>query len=235
MKTQRKSSRRPYLPTRNNRWKWMAGATAAGMTASQAGAITINLANNYISATGGNHLNADLTGDGHPDITIANPFFSRVYAFTSPGIPNAYYARYWARANVNGIQAYGWADNDGGVGEVILGLQAKGFYGLYSQIWSASLTGTIPIFFKDLHINGGAPTEGSLEVTVSAGGRAEIQLDSFTYQGSSPTILDRGSIDSIPDGGSTLALLALGAGGVVSLRRWRATRSGKLPLSAQFP
>ena len=45
----------------------MAGATAAtaaGVTTSQAGLVTITLSNNYISATGGNHLNADLTGDG---------------------------------------------------------------------------------------------------------------------------------------------------------------------------
>src|SRR5437660_11727056 len=74
MKTQRENNRGLCLQTKNNRWKWMAGATAAtaaGVTAAQAGTITINLLNNYISATGGNHLNADLTGDGHPDLTIA--------------------------------------------------------------------------------------------------------------------------------------------------------------------
>ena len=65
MKTQKNKSQRLYLQTKNKRWKWMAGATAAtaaGVTASQASTITINLLNNYISATGGNHLNADLTG-----------------------------------------------------------------------------------------------------------------------------------------------------------------------------
>src|SRR5256886_16756295 len=75
MKTQRENNRVLGLQTKNNRWKWMAGATAAtaaGVTASQAGTITVNLLNNYISATGGNHLNADLTGDGQPDVTIAN-------------------------------------------------------------------------------------------------------------------------------------------------------------------
>jgi len=57
----------------------MAGATAAtaaGVTASNASAITINLLNNYISGAGGNHLNADLTGEGHLDLTIASPFTS---------------------------------------------------------------------------------------------------------------------------------------------------------------
>ena len=57
----------------------MAGATAAtaaGVSASQASTITITLNNNYISAEGGNHLNADLTGDGNPDLTIANAFYT---------------------------------------------------------------------------------------------------------------------------------------------------------------
>ena len=56
----------------------MAGATAAsaaGVSASYASLITVNLTNNFISATGGNHLNADLTGDGQSDLTIANAFY----------------------------------------------------------------------------------------------------------------------------------------------------------------
>src|SRR2546423_3121161 len=78
MKAQKKNRRGLYLQTRNKRWKWMAGATAAtaaGVNASQAGTITINLVGNYISAIGGNHLNADLTGDGHSDLTISYAVF----------------------------------------------------------------------------------------------------------------------------------------------------------------
>ena len=51
MKTQKKSGKGLYLQKTNKRWKWMAGATAAtaaGVTASQASTITINLVNNYI-------------------------------------------------------------------------------------------------------------------------------------------------------------------------------------------
>ncbi|PYK70003.1 MAG: hypothetical protein DME44_13000 [Verrucomicrobia bacterium] len=68
--------------------------------------------------------------------------------------------------------------------------------------------------FKDLHINGGKLTAGSLEVTVSAGHRGDgsptIQLDSFTYK--------------TPDQGSSLALLAMGVGGILALRRSRAAQ-----------
>src|SRR5438067_9367036 len=100
MKTQKNHCKGLYTQTRNKRWKWMAGATAAtaaGVTASQAGTITVNLLNNYISATGGNHLNADLTGDGQPDLAIANAFNS-VYYRTY--ISCALYA---AAGNLNGL------------------------------------------------------------------------------------------------------------------------------------
>src|SRR5882757_3663381 len=108
MKTQKKNGQSLYLQIRNKRWKWMAGATAAtaaGVSASQAGTITVNLLNNYISATGGNHLNADLTGDGQPDLTIANAFYS-VRNPISPGSGGFTYPslnNYRARVDLNGV------------------------------------------------------------------------------------------------------------------------------------
>jgi hypothetical protein len=72
----------------------MAGATAAttaGVTASHAGLITINLINNFISAIGGNHLNADLTGDGQSDLIIANAFNSRrIHTSDARGSPRSF-------------------------------------------------------------------------------------------------------------------------------------------------
>jgi hypothetical protein len=63
-----------------------------------------------------------------------------------------------------------------------------------------------------VHINRGKLTAGSLQVTVFAGfgfpdSGAKIQLDSFTY--------------ATPEHGSSLALLAMGAAGLVALRQWR--------------
>jgi hypothetical protein len=193
----------------------MAGATAAtaaGVTASQANAITINLVGNYISGRyigGGNHLNADLTGDGHPDLTIANVDY---------GDDNA-------RVSLNGVYAFALFHNSGPPGQsgfMRLGSQRATWFRLqhYSGTTvytttrgTLSLMGSIPIFFKDLHINGGAPTRGSLGVTVFG---SYIVLDSLTYN--TPVQF---SSRAIPDQGSSLALLAMGAGGVLALRRSR--------------
>ena len=206
----------------------MAGATAAtaaGVTASQANAITINLLNNYISFDSGNNLNADLTGDGHPDLTIAN---------AHAGYPSEYgdYGHRVARVTLNGVKAVAFWDDSGVTfrnfdGNVRLGSRGahySAFIGpggttLHSY-GTHSLTGSIPIFFKDLHINGGAPTEGSLEVTVFVfSADPGVQLDSFSYN--TPV---QGLSRAVPDQGSSLALLAMGAGGVLALRRWRAVQ-----------
>src|SRR5882724_1639239 len=224
MKQQGKKARDGYPHKTNNRWKWMAGATAAtaaGVTASEGGTITINLLNNYISATGGNHLNADLTGDGHPDLTIAGAAYS-VRNPISPGSGGFTYPsfnKYRARVDLNGVHASAFADNDYAYGYVHLGLQSKRFGPFtFGPPFYASLTGSIPISFKDVHINGGVLTKGSLKVTVFAGtglnnNSTRVQLDSLTY--------------NTPDQGSSLALLAMGAGGVLALRRWRSSENAR--------
>jgi hypothetical protein len=214
MKTQKKHDRGLCCQTRNKRWKWMAGATAAtaaGVTATQASTITINLVGNYISGSGGNHLNADLTGDRQPDLTIANAAY--FYTRPSSGFTNL---RAFANVDLKGIHAHAYF-NGYVFATMTLGSRTAFFN---PQVNPTSpgptyLTGSIPITFKDLHINGGALTTGSLEVTVSvrgAHGPAEIDLDSLTYN----------TRNNIPDQGSTLALLAMGASGVLALRRWRA-------------
>ena len=82
----------------------MAGATAAtaaGVPASQASTITIDLVGNYISGSGGNHLNADVTGDGHPDLTITRASFSSGRFYSGSSRETHYMAL--ARVSLNGI------------------------------------------------------------------------------------------------------------------------------------
>ena len=186
----------------------MVGATAAGVTASQASTITINLVGNYISGSGGNHLNADLTGDGQSDMTIAGAF----YQFRSNPSVSTFATIGKAGVHLNGVHAYAFHSGHYPLGSERLGSKTGHITAGYG---TGSLNGSIPITFRDLHINNGALTEGSLEVTVTdfgPHGPAEIRLDSLTYN----------TRANIPDQGSSLALLAMGAGGILALRRWRA-------------
>jgi len=207
MKTQKKNGQSLYLQIRNKRWKWMAGATAAtaaGAVSAQGGMITVNLTDNFISSLE-NHLNADLTGDGQPDLTITNA----VNGYSS--IPDHGSFRF-AGVDLNGVHAF---DRFGFYDRVVtlsLGSKRTAFYigSIYEGYAPSQLVGSIPISFKDLHINGGRLTAGSLEVTVSAL-QTQIQLDSFTYN----------TRENLPDQGSSLALLAMGAGGILALRRLR--------------
>src|SRR5690349_4104495 len=108
----------------NNRWKWMAGATAAtaaGVGSSQASLVTVNLNNNFISATGGNHLNADLTGDGQADVMIMNAAYRVAYRLTSNGVVFPSFNQYFATVDINGIQARAFFDNDYAYGVARLG------------------------------------------------------------------------------------------------------------------
>ena len=185
----------------------MAGATAAtaaGAVSAQGGMITVNLTDNFISSLE-NHLNADLTGDGQPDLTITNA----VNGYSS--IPDHGSFRF-AGVDLNGVHAF---DRFGFYDRVVtlsLGSKRTAFYigSIYEGYAPSQLVGSIPISFKDLHINGGRLTAGSLEVTVSAL-QTQIQLDSFTYN----------TRENLPDQGSSLALLAMGAGGILALRRLR--------------
>jgi hypothetical protein len=212
MKTQ-KNSQSFYLQKKNKRWKWMIGATAAttaGVAGSNASLVTVNLLDNYISSLGGNHLNADLTGDGQPDLSITHAANSYYRNIITTGSNSRLRLLATAGVNLNGVRASAYF-NYGESNFLRLGSERR--FNTYT------LTGSIPILFKDLHINGGAPTSGSLEVTVSllspTSINPNVQLDSFTYNNR-----------VVPDGGSSLALLAMGAGGILALRRWR-TEQGR--------
>jgi hypothetical protein len=213
MKTKKGSDRGLCLQARNKRWKWMAGATAAtaaGVTASQASTITINLVGNYISGSGGNHLNADLTGDGQPDMTITGAY----YHFRSSPSISTFHTFGTVGAHLNGVNAFAFHSGQYPLGTVRLGSKT-GYWAAGSG--TPSLHGSIPVTFKDLNINNGALTHGSLAVTVTVFGThgpAEIDLDSLTY-----------NTRNVADQGSTLALLAMGAGAIVALRRWRGAQA----------
>jgi hypothetical protein len=133
MKTKTKNSDRAYLEPTIKRWKWMAGATAAtaaGVTATQASTITINLVGNYISGSGGNHLNADLTGDGKPDLTIAGAY----YHFHSTPSISLFATISKASVKLNGVLAYAFHSGFYPLGTVRLGSKTGHWGGCRARV-----------------------------------------------------------------------------------------------------
>jgi hypothetical protein len=200
-----------------NRRSWLAGAaaSAAGGLAASANAdpVTVDLNNNDLTATA-NNLNPDLTGDSIPDIYLSSAH-DRSGPTSSGGMLRT------ARLHINGFYLF---------------LRTGTFYpgvALFSNANSPGLThltqesrsnrhdltvqGDIPFTFTDAAINGGLSTPAELLVEATDVNGAEIILESYTYDQLPPQSA------SAPDAGSTLALLALGAGGVMALRQRRKT------------
>jgi hypothetical protein len=235
MKKQENKAHGLYLKHSNLRWKWMAGATAAtaaGVTASHADLVTVPLFNNYITATSlpnqGFHLSADLTGDNHADVAMKS-FLST--QFTHKTLLFNRKTSSFAQVAINGVLArgyrlYSYMAQTSGIGGIRHHWAYAAKVGALSNAThktsvtrgfsqpmppgAVSVTSTIPFSFTDNSINGGVLTPGILYVTASSGnGHATVTLDQFTYN----TI-------PVPEP-SSLALLALGAGGVLAFRQRR--------------
>ena len=114
-------------------------------------------------------------------------YYRRSGTTTSNGSVHFHFQKFTEAVNINGVFAKGYDDGDGPFRYVILGSQRRSS-GNGSSPGDASLTGSIPISFRDLHINNGKLTSGSVEVTVTP---ARVQLDSFTYN-NTPATPDNG-------------------------------------------
>ena len=184
-----------------HRWLWMSSAvaaTGAALPSAHAVEVTVNLTGNYISTTGGDTLSPDLLNDGVPIIAFTHR------SITNKGTSYVRAAVGWS--TVLNLHTFKLRAYDLRTGVVI------GTSNTYGKSLDATNAQSWPIHFSDPNINGGAPTVGTLDVSVlSSPTEASITFDSFTYVSSA----------SVPDQPSTLALLALGAGGVLALRQRR--------------
>jgi hypothetical protein len=198
---------------KRRRWEWMAVATAASAaaaTSARAQQTTIVLHGNYLSG-GVDDLSADLGGDGVADFNIRNTFH---VSHPTAGLRS--FAAGVTAADQN-LQAF-WRTDAGGthrqaVVSVIGIRESSNKFGVDAGNPEESETENIFISFRgDPAINGGALTSGTLEVTgIASITNTEIEFDSFTY-------LENAA--AIPEA-SSLALLAIGATGVIALRQRR--------------
>jgi len=209
MKKGNKNSQMNGLPIRNHRWQWMAGAAAgavAGMTA-QATEQTVDLSDNYISASGGNHLNADLTGDGVADITITDADHSTTNAqigtyqttthstFTDPGFPttsgfstpvvstrSSYRQTRFAGVTIDGVKALAKFAFDTHRSTGSTQSTASVDSSSTTNNEPSEITQTIEIQFDgDPLINAGASTPGTLQVEAITDGSGEVEVELLSY------------------------------------------------------
>jgi len=202
--------------------KWLPGAMALAATTagSQAATVQITLFGNKISSTGGNQLNADLTGDLQSDITISQTSF-RAYSL---------------RVRVNGGRVIVAARPDSGIFSMAAAF-ADGYLGrsYVSGTVPMSMVNLNPITFSDSRINGGAETEGWLEVYAFNTSTIDhtAQLTRLIFDDSSTTRpmfssipdvqTEWGSISAVPEpSGFVTTALLLGAAGLIRRRQAKA-------------
>ena len=214
--------------------RFAVGALAiAGASAASGATVQITFANNYVSSSAGTtNFLADLTGD-----TLDDLFGVAGLSYGGPG--GGPFALVAAIGSSFALAMARAADSGSGA---LLGLLGDGWFGTVARTqpfdWvplAAGVDGfirglTVPYMrFNDSDINGGATTFGRLDLTVSHyGGEFKVQVHRLIFDDQSttaPTVLPSDLDDipvwtrsSVPEP-SSLALLALGAGGLLARRR----------------
>jgi hypothetical protein len=201
--------------------KWLPGAMALAATtaSSQAATVQITLTGNKISTVGGNDLKADLTGDGNADLAFV------AQAIVGAGISGwsvAFGIGAYLGASYFAPFANFFVDAAFAVGGVGVGSSGRAF-----PVAASYLN---PITFTDSRINGGTLTEGWLQVNAFNTSATDhtIQFARLIFDdanttrpgfASIPDVLTAWQVSAVPEPGSNLALLALGAGGLTLRRR----------------
>ena len=202
--------------------KWLPGAMALAATtaSSQAAIVQITLTGNKISSTGGNELKADLTGDGLDDLLVG----------TVINRSNSGFEVQLAKIQT-GLGGYVGAMRTSGFAFAVDAAFAIGAVGVAMENGTTPryIACLNPITFSDPGINGGGWTNGWLQVNAfnTSATNHTVELSRLIFDVASTT---RPSFDSIPgvqtlwvaavpEPGSNLALLALGAGGLTLRRR----------------
>lgn len=204
-----KTDRQSELP------RFVLGALAtAGASVANAATVQITLVNNYVANTangGGVNFNGDVTGDGVDDglIYITDPNTAIM------AVPSG--------LSASGRIAFG-------VGYAVLGAYGSEVGGS-SRV---SMRGVGPFSFTDARINNGLPTAGWLDHTATSGPDGqEVRLHRLIFDDESviaPIGVTSGGIyttwsgvSAVPEVSGSLALLALGAGGLLTRRRAKLT------------
>jgi hypothetical protein len=211
--------------------KWLPGAMALAATAasSQAAVVQITLTGNKLTSLGVNTLNADVTGDGAPDITLSNVYFgvdANGSAGAGFGFANGirfradYFTSGYFQVMRNKPPGFGLP-----VG-LALGTSGSGWaFGTALQ----SAVFLTKIAFSDPNIRGGALTDAWLEVGAFNESKVShtVQLTRVIFDDASGALPVFATANDVPGWASipepsSFALLGLGAAGLLARRRRQA-------------
>jgi hypothetical protein len=206
LKTQKRTSDAMRLPGA------MALAAAGAATQANAATVQITFTGSYISNTGGNHIVTDFGVDGTDDI-MGNSTFTQI-VFNCYTVQNLAYVMKTSVGSgyVKLVAQVGTGARQSNIGNGPL---------------SALVDGLVSFKFSDGNIRGGLQTQGYLDMSISAHhpGESRIVVNRLIFDdttGGAITGLTANDAAyttyGVPEP-SSLGLLALGAGGLLTRRR----------------
>jgi hypothetical protein len=219
MKTKMTRQRQTELP------RFIVGALAtAGASVANGATVQITFANNVVSSvTGLDNFTADLTGDTVDDDVqgrTSGGFSAGIFSSPAGSGFGALVGKAYWNITSNGLRARALVRSESGD-------RSNTMYGPVAGI--ELTTRSVSAFaFSDTRINGGAVTNGWLDVEarVIAGGEATMQIHRLLFDDESTSAPTWDSdVSAYPEFGaavpepSGLTLLALGAGGLLARRR----------------
>jgi hypothetical protein len=197
---------------------WALGGSAlvgaAGAIPSQSATVETDLSGNGVSMTNGtfaSSLNLDLTGDGTDDFSSASLFGAAINQPDGQGI-SLQIGGLEARA-FHGKKVYSWSySTTNGKFEkynsTFTGFSLKVGYSSFVSYEPQELTGFIPVKFADAAINGGAESNGWVQVRVASTGVDDHSIDlvKLIYDDASTEAPDLFGGDGWTDGGDVVTV-----------------------------